>query len=215
MLDFPGDRPPRQILESTLREFLHARGSGDVSSIVARLSPRFVYRTSGTWPTWPYSAGPIGRQAFAEATSRLHAEYENLGSEIHEFLVDGDAAAAHVTCVTRSRGAGEPVRLDVWLFLRVCDALVDHIAMYADLAAARALAPGGVVEVRPAWLDEPPQTGARPPGKRLPAAPEASAAAGPVEAFFARRERGDMPGMAAFSLRISSIVRAGAGPRSR
>jgi ketosteroid isomerase-like protein len=154
MLDFP--TPPiransdrRRYIESLVSEFLNARVRGGAEAIAERLAPDFVYRARGVWPMWS-DGGPIGRKQFVEAAGIIIAEFEFLEAKTHEFLIDGNTAAVHVTSVVRGRGLGEPVELDFWLFLRVRNALIAEAAIYVDAAKAAMFLPVGLVEVRSA-----------------------------------------------------------------
>jgi ketosteroid isomerase-like protein len=153
MLDVPtapaaADRDRRAEVEVFVREFFALRAKGDAPALVSRLAPDFIYRSRGAWPMWPYHGGPIPRAQFVEAVGRANAEIQFLGSEFHEFLVDGDAAAVHATCGARNRGAGPPVEFDLWMFLRFREALIFEAAIYVDVARAAGLLPAGLVEVQ-------------------------------------------------------------------
>ena len=143
------DRDRRRHIESLAREFLAARARGDAAGIVARLAPDFAYRARGAWPMWPYHAGPIDRTQFAEAVGRVNAEFEVLRTDIHEFLIDGEAAAIHATFAVRNRGAGAPAEFDLWMYFRFRDDLLVEAAFYVDVAKAAGLLPAGLVEVLP------------------------------------------------------------------
>ena len=56
--------------------------------------------------------GECDRETFAEALRLVNVEYEELDSEIHELLMDGDRVAVHRTIRMRNRGAGPAVSLD-------------------------------------------------------------------------------------------------------
>ena len=154
MLDLPSvtpvaDRDRRRHIELLARQFLAARARGDAADIVARLASDFTYRARGAWPMWPYHAGPIERSYFAEALARINAEFEVLGADIHEFLIDGESTAMHATFATRNRGAGAPTEFDLWMYLRFRDDLIVEAAVYVDVARAARLLPVGLVEVLP------------------------------------------------------------------
>lgn len=65
----------------------------------------------------------------------LEATYENLGSTIHELVIDGDRAALHRAAKLRNRGTGEVVSIDVCDFFRFRDGLVVEFSEYPDSAA--------------------------------------------------------------------------------
>jgi ketosteroid isomerase-like protein len=162
---------------------------------------------------WPYHSGPIERAHFVEAVARVNADFEFLEADIHEFLIDGDCAALHVTFTTRNRGAGSPAEVDVWMHLRFLNDLVVEAAIYVDVARAAGLLPGGMVEIHASER-------ARGASRAAPAGAAVKldlAAAGATERaeckapearsrewmqrvahdFFALRAKGDFPGMLA------------------
>jgi ketosteroid isomerase-like protein len=152
MLDFP--TPPvransdrRRYIEFLVSEFLNACVRGGAAAIAKRLASDFVHRARGVWPMWPHG-GPIGRAQFVEAAGIIIAEFEFLEAKTHEFLIDGNAAAVHVTSVIRNRGLGGSVEVDFWIFLRVRNALIVEAAIYVDAAKAAMLLPAGLVDVR-------------------------------------------------------------------
>jgi len=154
MLDVPGgpvqigpDR--RKVIEWRVRELLDLRSRGDLQGLAARLAPDFVYRARGAWPMWPYYGGPMSRSQFTGAVARVNAEFDLVEWDSHEFLVEGESVAAHVTVSARNRGAGAPVEFDIWFYFRFREELLAEAAMYVDAARAARLLPGGLVEVHP------------------------------------------------------------------
>ena len=172
----PGDPDRRKFIEYAVREFLRARSAGDSEPAVALLAPDFVYRARGDWSMWPLYAGPIARAQFQDAVNRINADYEDLSSTIHEFLIDGDLAAVHVTCAVRSRGSGAPADVDFWLALTFRDALVVEMGLYVDVAKAAILRPG-LVEVQPARRKPAKRARARVDGAPRGTAPNSSGSA--------------------------------------
>ncbi len=213
MLDLPSltplaDRDRRRHMEWLARGVLSARAQGDVRAVAARLAPEFTYRARGAWPMWPYHAGPIERAHFVEAVARINADFEVLKADIHEFLIDGECTALHVTFTMRNRGAGSPAEVDLWLHLRFRNDLVEEAAIYVDVAKAAGLLAAGMIEVH---------ARERVGGKSRAASPPivmAAEAAGSAECeapetrsrkwmervarnFFALRANGDLEGMLA------------------
>ncbi|RBP12879.1 ketosteroid isomerase-like protein [Roseiarcus fermentans] len=186
-----------------VRALFAERERGETPAMAARLAPDFLYRAHGSWPMWPYRRGPLDRAQFLEASRRFSAEVELLGSDIHEFLTDGESAAAHVTCHAGARGAGAPGDFDLWIFLRLREALIVELAVYVDAAKAAKRLPAGLVEVRaPDGRARPQasQPGERPEGSLDSPGPAADARRRAYLRrialdFFALRAKGDYPAM--------------------
>lgn len=210
MLDFPtapsvANADRRRQIETLAREFW-GRAQAGARDVVACLAPDFAYRARGAWPMWPYHAGPINRTQFVEALIRNVTEFEVLRTDIHEFLIGGEAAAIHATFAMRSRGAGAPTDCDCWICLRFRDDLIVEAAIYLDVAQAAKLLPAGLFEVHPHYSGG---GGERPANLPAPQSPDGF---GPGEAaasrhlmwmeqrvheLFALRAKGDFEAMLA------------------
>ena len=93
-----------------------------------------VYKMSGNWSRLRYVSDHCNRETFAESLRLVNIEYEELGSEIHDLLIDGDRVAVHRTIRMRNRGAGAAVNLDEWDCFRFRERLVAEFAAYVDVA---------------------------------------------------------------------------------
>ena len=89
----------------------------------------------GNWTLYPFSRAGRGKTFFAQALAVIDAMYENLGSTIHELVIDGERAALHRTAKMRNRGTGQIISVDVCGFLRFRDGLVIEFSEYPDSAA--------------------------------------------------------------------------------
>ena len=121
-------------LAGVVRKLFDLRAKGDVEAILEWLAPDFVYKACGEWTRPPCVARQCDRETFAELLRLVNVEFEELGSEIHEFLIDGDRVAVHRTIRMRNRGAGPAVSLDEWDCFRFRERLVAEFAAYVDAA---------------------------------------------------------------------------------
>ncbi len=102
--------------------------------------PDFNYNPRGDWTKPPLIADPCDRADFAESLRLVNIEFEDLGGEIHELLVDGDRVVAHRTIRLRNRGAGDIAHVDEWVCFRVRDGLIVEMASYVDNAGVAGVA---------------------------------------------------------------------------
>jgi ketosteroid isomerase-like protein len=124
----------RAELADTVRKLFDLRAKGDVEAILKWFAPDFIYKACGEWTRPPYVPRQCDRETFAESLRLVNVEFEELGSEIHELLIDGDRVAVHRTIRMRNRGAGAAVNLDEWDIFRFRERLVAQFAAYVDLA---------------------------------------------------------------------------------
>ncbi len=131
-----GEARSRTFMERLVRDVFLLRAKGDFEGMLGRLAPDFVYNPRGAWTKPPLMADRCDRATFAESLRLVNVEFEDLGGEIHEFLVDGDRVAVHRTIRIRNRGAGDVVHLDEWVCFRICAGLIVEMASYVDSARA-------------------------------------------------------------------------------
>ena len=124
----------RAELADTVRKLFDLRAKGDVEAILKWFAPDFIYKACGEWTRPPYVPRQCDRETFAVSLRLVNVEFEELGSEIHELLIDGDRVAVHRTIRMRNRGAGAVVNLDEWDIFRFRERLVAQFAAYVDLA---------------------------------------------------------------------------------
>jgi ketosteroid isomerase-like protein len=124
----------REAQERTVRELFDLRAKGDIDAILERFAPNFVYNPRGDWSQPPFAPGPCDRETFAEAMRLVNVEYQELATEIHELLIDGERVAAHRTVKMRNRGAGAAVDIEELDVFRFRNGLVAEFACYVDAA---------------------------------------------------------------------------------
>jgi hypothetical protein len=80
----------------------------------------------------------VGKAAIAEAYRMLNIKFENLGSQIHEILIDGDRGGLLRSTAVRERGADQTRDLDVINVTRFHPGLIVEMPEYSDSAAYEA-----------------------------------------------------------------------------
>ncbi len=125
----------REMIEHRIRTIFERRAEGDHAGIVEYMAEDIVFNVQGSWTLYPFSRPARGKAVFAQALAAVEAMYENLGSTIHELVIDGERAALHRTSRMRNRGSGETSSVDVCDFLRFRDGLVIEFSEYPDSLA--------------------------------------------------------------------------------
>ena len=129
----------REMIEHRVRTLCERRAEGDIAGMMEYFSPDIVCHSRGDWSIVTFPRRIVGKAAVAEAYRLLNIQYENLGSDIHELVIDGDLVALHRTVKVRNRGAGQIHTFDVMSFARFRDGLVVELSEYMDMAAPLAL----------------------------------------------------------------------------
>jgi uncharacterized protein len=129
----------RELIEHRVRIFCELRADGDLSSMMEYAAPDVTCFLRGHWSLAIYPWPLVGKEVVAEAYRQLNIRYENLGSVVHELLIDGDRVALHRTTSIRNRGGGQVHTFDVINFIRFRDGLVVEFSEYCDSAAIAAL----------------------------------------------------------------------------
>ncbi len=125
----------REMIEHRIRTIFERRAAGDHPGIVEYMAEDIVFNVQGNWTLYPFSRPVRGKAIVAQALKMVEIMYENLGSTIHELVIDGERAALHRTSKMRNRGTGETRSVDVCDFLRFRDGLVIEFSEYPDSAA--------------------------------------------------------------------------------
>jgi ketosteroid isomerase-like protein len=130
----------REMIEHRVRRLFELRADGDIPSILEYAAPDVRCFMRGHWSLAIYPRPLVGKEQVAEAYRQLNIQFENLGSVIHELLIDGDRVALHRTTTIRNRGAGHIHTLDLIDFIRFRDGLIVEYSEYPDYATQDALA---------------------------------------------------------------------------
>lgn len=125
----------REMIEHRIRTIFERRAEGDCAGIVEYMAEDIVFNVQGNWMLYPFSRPARGKAILAQVLKTVEVMYENLGSTIHELVIDGERAALHRTSIMRNRGTGEVRKVDVCDFLRFRDGLVIEFSEYPDSQA--------------------------------------------------------------------------------
>ena len=130
----------REMIEHRVRLLIDRRADSDVEGMLDYAAPDIVCRSLGSWRFAMFPKPVVGKTAVAEAYRMLNIKYENLGTMVHEFLIDGDRVALHRTTTVRNRGTSEVFTFDVVNFVRFREGLIVEFSEYPDAGAAAAVA---------------------------------------------------------------------------
>lgn len=125
----------RELIEHRIRTIFERRAQGDMPGIIEYAAEDILFHVRGDWTLYPFSRPARGKASATQMLAMIEAMYENLGSTIHELVIDGDRAAVHRTSKLRNRGTGNVVSIDVCDFFRFRDGLVVEFSEYPDSAA--------------------------------------------------------------------------------
>ncbi len=125
----------REMIEHRARTLCERRADGDIAGMMDYFAEDVVCFTRGQWRRVTFPQRIAGKAAVREAYRLLNIEYENLGSTIHELLIDGDRVALHRTTSVRHRGTSQVFTFDVMNFARFREGLVVEFSEYPDLGA--------------------------------------------------------------------------------
>ncbi len=129
----------REMIEHRVRTIFERRATGDMKGMSEYLSEDFVYKVPGGWTLYPFPRPVRGKAAFLQVIAAINAMYENLGSDIHELVIDGERVALHRTSHLRNRGTGAVYSVDICDFLRFRDGLVIEFSEYPDSAKMKTI----------------------------------------------------------------------------
>jgi ketosteroid isomerase-like protein len=76
-----------------------------------------------------------GKKMVAEALAMIVIQFEDLGSIVHDLVIDGNQVAIRRTVKLRHRGTGKVGEVDVADFVRFRDGLVVEFTEVADSMA--------------------------------------------------------------------------------
>ena len=125
----------RELIEHRIRTLLELRAGAGAGSPLDFLAPDVVYFVRGGWNLYPHRNNRYGKREVAEMLAEINTRFENLGSVIHELVIDGDRVALHRTASVRNRGTGETMDVDICNFGRFRDGLIVELSEYPDTAA--------------------------------------------------------------------------------
>ena len=97
----------RDLIEARVRAIFDLREMGDIPGMMKYAAPDIVCFPNDFWRPVAFPRPIQGYDAVFEVFRLRNAHYENLASEIHRLLVDGDQVAVHRTVTLRDRGGSD------------------------------------------------------------------------------------------------------------
>jgi ketosteroid isomerase-like protein len=132
----------RELIEQRVRAMVRIHSEGNLRGVFEFVADDVVYHVRGGWITFPYSKPVRGKKEVAAAMAMISIAFENLGSVIHNLIIDGDKAAFRRSATIRHRGTGMIGNVDIIDFIRFRDGLVVEFNEIADAAALASLDEG-------------------------------------------------------------------------
>jgi ketosteroid isomerase-like protein len=125
----------RELIEKRVRALLEMRTAGDLRAMLDLAAEDIVYNVRGNWAAFPYTRPVHGKKLVADTLAMIAVQFENLGSVVHDFVIDGDRVALRRTAKIRHRGTGKVGEVDIADFVRFRDGLVVEFTEVADSMA--------------------------------------------------------------------------------
>ena len=100
----------RELIERRVRMFCELRADGNLSSMMEYAAADVTCFLRGHWSLAIYPWRLVGKEAVAEAYRQLNIRYENLGSVVHELLIDGDRVALHAPRASATAAGAKSTR---------------------------------------------------------------------------------------------------------
>jgi ketosteroid isomerase-like protein len=125
----------RDLIERRVHALLEMRAAGDLRGMLDHAAEDIVYNVQGNWSAFPYTRPVRGKKLVAEALAMIAMQFENLGSVVHDLVIDGDRIALRRSAKLRHRGTGKVRDVEVADFLRFRDGLVVEFTEVVDSLA--------------------------------------------------------------------------------
>jgi len=128
----------RELVKTRVHAMLDRLVAKDLPGLIAFFSDEVVFELIGNWSIFPFSGQLRGKDAWESALTTIYTHVENLGSTVHEVVIDGDRVALRRTTRLRNYGTGRVGDVTIADFLRFRDGLVVEVTELVDsLAIAR------------------------------------------------------------------------------
>jgi ketosteroid isomerase-like protein len=125
----------RELIERRVHALFEMRAAGDLRGMLEYAAEDIVYNAKGSWAAFPYASPVRGKKLVAEALATIAMQFENMGSVVHELVIDGDRIALRRSVKLRHRGTGKVGEVDIADFFRFRDGLVVEFTEVADSMA--------------------------------------------------------------------------------
>jgi len=126
----------RELIETRLHAYLDLQTSGaDLARLMADFAEDVDFELVGNWSLFPQAGRLRGKDALAQALTTIYTTVENLGSRLHDLVIDGDRVALRRTTRLRSYGTGRVGDVMIADFFRVANGLVVEFTEIVDSLA--------------------------------------------------------------------------------
>ncbi len=130
-IDAP-DEEERRKLRHNVFEITRLRMSGQIEEMLRYFAPDVIVRYHATKEGLFLPGVLHGREAFRENIRLTDVDYEPLGSEVLDILVDGDMTAVRWRNSWRHRNSGRTATMDMAHFLSWRNGMVVEVFEYLD-----------------------------------------------------------------------------------
>ncbi len=129
----------RELMETRLKHLMELRASNDLTGMLDYVAEDIVFDARGNWMAFPFSGPVKGKAMLARALVSISTQFENLGSTIHDILIDGERVAIRRTARLRHRGTSKTADIAIADFVRFREGLVSEVFEFADSSALERL----------------------------------------------------------------------------
>lgn len=130
--------PERAQIEAAIRAIFERRAAGDVAGMLENAADDIVYKMNG-WQGGAEQIVRYGKPALIELFREITVTLENIGSDLHEIVIDGPLAVLRRTSHIRHRGTNQTLSIEMCNFFTFQDGLIVEATEFADVAALRML----------------------------------------------------------------------------
>jgi ketosteroid isomerase-like protein len=121
-------------MEAMIRRVFERRAAGDVEGMLQAAADDIVYRMNG-WQGGTDQIVRHGKPALIELFREININLENLGSDIHDIVIDDPLVVLRRTSHIRHRGTNQTVAIEMCNFFTFRDGLIVEAVEFADVAA--------------------------------------------------------------------------------
>jgi ketosteroid isomerase-like protein len=130
----------RELVELRIHAYFELLATGrDFAALMEYFAEDVVFELVGNWSIFPQAGRVRGKDAWARAITTIYTHVENMGSTLHDLVIDGDRVALRRTTRLRSYGTGRVGDVMIADFLRLRDGLVVEFTEIVDSLAIATL----------------------------------------------------------------------------
>ncbi len=111
----------RAFIASRLQAINDRLVARDLPGLLALFSDDVVFELIGNWSIFPSARRAHGKDAWARALATIYTELQNLGSTVHDVVIDGECVALRRTTRLRNYGTGRVGDVEIADFMRFRD----------------------------------------------------------------------------------------------